>query len=92
MLLKFFSSRRRHTRLTTVTGVQTCAPSDLAALELLAQAGYDPENGARPLRRVLRTQVEDAAAEALLAGTLKPGSCAALRVEDGSVKLCVEGG
>ncbi len=63
-----------------------------AALELLAQAGYDPENGARPLRRVLRTQVEDAAAEALLAGTLKPGGCAALRVEDGSVKLCVEGG
>ncbi len=41
---------------------------------------------------MLRAQVEDAAAEALLAGTLKPGGCAALRVENGSVKLCVEGG
>src|SRR3546814_1795115 len=29
IVLFFFSSRRRHTRCSLVTGVQTCAPSDL---------------------------------------------------------------
>ena len=30
-----------------------------SALKLLAQKGYDPEMGARPLRRTLQTEVED---------------------------------
>ena len=30
-----------------------------SALKLLATKGYDPEMGARPLRRVLQTEVED---------------------------------
>src|SRR3546814_17297380 len=32
----FFSSRRRHTRCALVTGVQTCAPSDLGSGDLAA--------------------------------------------------------
>ena len=39
-LKKFFSSRRRHTRLTTVTGVQTCALPDLTL--------YDPIDSSPP--------------------------------------------
>ena len=60
------------------------------ALDLLAGAGYDPENGARPLRRVLRTLVEDPAAEALLSGELKAGDRAVLRAEEGRVELKTE--
>ncbi|MCX7854563.1 MAG: ATP-dependent Clp protease ATP-binding subunit [Anaerolineae bacterium] len=44
-----------------------------AAREWLAREGYSPEYGARPLRRVIQTQVEDAISEALLAGDFGPG-------------------
>ena len=37
-----------------------------SALKWLATAGYDPEMGARPLRRVIQTKVEDQLAEMLL--------------------------
>lgn len=43
------------------------------ALEVLARQGSDPEYGARPLRRYLREELENPAAEALLSGALSPG-------------------
>ncbi len=43
------------------------------AVERLAQAGCDPALGARPLRRMIRRQVEDAIAEQLLTGAVKSG-------------------
>jgi ATP-dependent Clp protease ATP-binding subunit ClpC len=39
----------------------------------LAEEGYDPEFGARPLRRVVMNHVEDKLSEGLLAGEFKPG-------------------
>jgi ATP-dependent Clp protease ATP-binding subunit ClpC len=39
------------------------------ALEKLAELGYDPEMGARPLRRVIQSKVEDQLSDSLLAGT-----------------------
>jgi len=44
-----------------------------AALDLLAERGYDPEMGARPLRRVIQQKVEDPLADALLAGQFHAG-------------------
>ena len=61
------------------------------AVERLGEAGFDPAYGARPLRRVIQTQVEDAAAEAMLTGALKAGGKAVVRVEDGKVVVCPEG-
>jgi len=46
---------------------------DAEALDLLAQKGFDPKYGARPLRRVIQTTIEDAAATALLDGTFSEG-------------------
>jgi ATP-dependent Clp protease ATP-binding subunit ClpC len=42
-----------------------------AALEKLAELGYDPEMGARPLRRVIQRKVEDQLSDSLLAGTFE---------------------
>ena len=39
----------------------------------LAEEGYDPEFGARPLRRVVMNHVEDKLSEGMLAGDFKPG-------------------
>jgi len=43
------------------------------AKTLIAEAGYDSEYGARPLRRVIQDRVEDRLSEGLLAGEFKAG-------------------
>ncbi|MEG0427396.1 MAG: ATP-dependent Clp protease ATP-binding subunit, partial [Akkermansia sp.] len=43
------------------------------ALSLLADKGYDPQYGARPMRRAIERQLEDPLAEAILRGEVKPG-------------------
>ena len=60
--------------------------SDEAVAEL-AKAGFDPKYGARPLRRCIQNQVEDAVAEGMLDGTLKAGDTALLAVEDGRLRV-----
>jgi len=44
MFFFFFSSRRRHTRFSVVTGVQTCAPSDLAGNSGVVNSYYNSQN------------------------------------------------
>ena len=44
-----------------------------AAKDHLAELGYDPAYGARPLKRLLRTRVLEPLSERILAGTLRPG-------------------
>ena len=53
-----------------------------AALELLAELGYDPEMGARPLRRVIQQKVEDPLSDALLAGEFVDGDMVHVDVEE----------
>lgn len=62
-----------------------------SALDLLAEKGFDPDYGARPLRRTIRAQVEDVAAEALLSGALTRGDLARLEVEKGQIQLTPAG-
>ena len=66
-------------------GIHLDASED--AVAELAREGFDPKYGARPLRRAIQSQVEDAVAERMLDGTLKEGDVAKLTVEDR--KLCV---
>jgi ATP-dependent Clp protease ATP-binding subunit ClpC len=55
--------------------------------DLLLREGFDEEYGARPLRRAIQTHVDDALADALMAGTIKPGQAAHLVVRDGQVAV-----
>ena len=43
------------------------------ARELLADVGFDPVLGARPLRRAIQREIEDALSERILFGELQPG-------------------
>jgi ATP-dependent Clp protease ATP-binding subunit ClpC len=43
------------------------------AKQLLAKKGYDPVLGARPLRRTIQREIEDALSEKILFGELMPG-------------------
>ncbi len=57
------------------------------AQEYLAQKGYDPKLGARPLRRVIQTKVEDALSEGVLEGRFGKGDTVIACVEDGEIAL-----
>ncbi|TSC84770.1 MAG: chaperone ATPase [Parcubacteria group bacterium Gr01-1014_13] len=57
-------------------GVELKATDD--ALEFLADVGFDPEFGARPMRRALQEKVENKLAELFLQGKLKRGSTATI--------------
>jgi len=46
---------------------------DPAAKDWLAEKGYDPAYGARPLKRVIQKALQDPLAEMILAGTVKDG-------------------
>ena len=46
---------------------------DQSALDFLCQAGYDPDMGARPVKRAIQTYVENSLAKALLSGNIAEG-------------------
>jgi len=58
-----------------------------AAEVLLAHDGFDPDFGARPLRRVIQRQVEDPLALALLEGRYPEGSTVVVDAKDGHIVL-----
>ena len=67
------------------TGI--CLSVDDSALDALVQHGFDPIYGARPLRRAIRTAIEDPAAELLLSGALSEGGTALVSSRDGKIVL-----
>jgi len=56
----------------------------------LAERGYDPVYGARPLRRLMQRQIDDQLARALLAGDVRDGDAVRVDVADGGNGLSVE--
>ncbi len=58
-----------------------------AAARWLARRGYDPDYGARPLKRLIQKQVQDPIALRLLEGTLPPGSRVMVEVAEGGDAL-----
>jgi ATP-dependent Clp protease ATP-binding subunit ClpC len=58
-----------------------------AARRMLAERGYDPEMGARPLRRVIQSKVEDRLSDALLSGEFKAGDRILVDVEGDEIVL-----
>ena len=57
------------------------------ALEYLVDRGFEPVNGARPLRRILRRQVEDPLAEMFLREELAPGDTVRACLREGELRL-----
>ncbi len=53
------------------------------AVDLLAELGYNPEMGARPLRRVIQQQIEEPISDKILAGEFHPGDTIVVDVDTG---------
>ena len=56
-----------------------------SALDLLAQAGFDPVYGARPLKRAIQQQVENPLAQQILASKFMPGDTVMVEVANGKL-------
>lgn len=54
-------------------------------LDKLAEVGYDPVYGARPLKRTIRQMVENPLAEALLTGQFVPGDTVNIVIQEGNI-------
>ena len=50
--------------------------------DFLIEKGYDEKYGARPLRRAVEKYLEDALAESILSGEIKPGETIKVSVDD----------
>ena len=58
---------------------------DDAALDVLAEVGFDPVYGARPLKRAIQAQIENPLAQKLLAGVYAPESTIMITAKDGQL-------
>ena len=57
------------------------------AMDLLAKRGYDPNFGARPLRRIIQNLIEDPLAEGMLESRFQAGGAIDVSVENDLLKL-----
>jgi ATP-dependent Clp protease ATP-binding subunit ClpB len=60
---------------------------DDQARSWIANRGYDPAYGARPLKRVIQRHMQDPLAEQILAGRIKDGETVKVTVRDGDLAL-----
>ncbi|MBC1876559.1 ATP-dependent Clp protease ATP-binding subunit [Listeria seeligeri] len=74
-LTKRLSERDIHVKLTE------------GAKSKIAKDGYDPEYGARPLKRAIQKEVEDMLSEELLRGNIKVGDTIEIGVKDGKLEV-----
>jgi len=58
-----------------------------AAMDYLAREGYNPDFGARPLRRLIQREVENRLAKMVLAGELRAGQIAVVDYVKGAIKV-----
>jgi len=58
-----------------------------AAKDFLIEKGYDPQYGARPLRRAVEKNIEDTLAEEVLKGTIKATTVVKVDLVDGALKF-----
>ena len=63
---------------------------DESAKDYLIRGGYDPKNGARPLRRKIEDEVESLLSEEIIAGKLQKGDIPTLKLVKGKLKLVKE--
>ena len=83
LMLAELSDRTKLQMNLTLTASKT-------AVEHLAKAGFDSKYGARPLRRAIQTEVEDALAEAILDGSIKAGGEVKISCKKGKIDFLMK--
>jgi ATP-dependent Clp protease ATP-binding subunit ClpC len=71
-------------------GLDIGMTADDGAVDKLAEEGFDPVYGARPLRRKIQSAVEDAIAEKMLEGKVTAGGAVKVTTSDGKIDIVAE--
>jgi ATP-dependent Clp protease ATP-binding subunit ClpC len=71
--------------LTRVKAKEVSVELEESAKEFLIEKGYDPQYGARPMRRAVEKYLEDPFAEELLRGNVKPGETVYVSAGEGKL-------
>ena len=61
-----------------------------SAIDVIGKAGFDPEYGARPIRRALQREIEDKLSEALMSGQVQIGDAVTIGASKGHITLTVK--
>ncbi|MFZ2917108.1 MAG: AAA family ATPase, partial [Trichococcus flocculiformis] len=61
-----------------------------AAIDVIAKAGFDPEYGARPIRRAIQKEIEDKLSEEMLSGLIKFGDTVTIGAQKGTIRIAVK--
>jgi ATP-dependent Clp protease ATP-binding subunit ClpC len=77
--------------IARIKGKDITLELDQAAKEFLIEKGYDPQYGARPMRRAVERYLEDPMAEELLRGNIKPGQTAKVTRSGEKLAFAAEG-
>ncbi len=80
--IRLVADKMLRTVTERISGLGIKLEADGAALDKLSKDGFDPIYGARPLRRAIQSSVEDAVAERMLDGRIKPGDQVTVTVTD----------
>ncbi|MBO7217637.1 MAG: ATP-dependent Clp protease ATP-binding subunit ClpC, partial [Clostridia bacterium] len=67
--------------------LEITAEFDESVAEAVAEAGFDPVYGARPLKRAIQTNVEDMLSEKMLDGSVKKGDKIKICYKDGEYSV-----
>lgn len=63
---------------------------DDPVIEFIAEAGWDPEYGARPIRRAIQKEMQNPLAKAILSGNFEPGTEFGARISDDKTAITFE--
>ncbi|MEQ3457631.1 ATP-dependent Clp protease ATP-binding subunit [Enterococcus cecorum] len=61
-----------------------------SAIDVIGKVGFDPEYGARPIRRALQREIEDKLSEALISGQVQLGDAVTIGASKGNITLTVK--
>lgn len=84
---------REITRLLTNDLIKQLAEKNIdlritsAALDVIAEEGYNPEYGARPLRRAIQNLIEDRLSDEIIGGTIKADDKITIGASQGEITL-----
>jgi ATP-dependent Clp protease ATP-binding subunit ClpC len=81
------ASRMLHTLSSRVKAMDIEIGFASAVAEKIADAGFDPVYGARPLRRAIQSQIEDKLSEKMLQGSVLAGKKYICEIENDEIKL-----
>lgn len=78
-----------HTIVKRLEDMDIHAKITPAAIDVISKEGFDPEYGARPLRRAIQKKIEDLLSEELLSGKVKIGDNITIGAQKGEIRFTV---